>query len=171
MKKAPLNSYAKRTGRMPLTAQLASESRLRTANWLKNGCNGFHMKSPISNPMSFWTEQDVLEYIYHYQIPIADIYGKVQMEYRKNRKKAGKKEALDTGTYDLEKPLYKTTGCSRSGCIYCGFGCHREKSPNRWELAESMSDPKIIDYMLRGGGFDENGVWKPDGRGSVSGLS
>lgn len=165
MKKAPLNSYAKRTGRMPLTAQLASESRLRTANWLKNGCNGFHMKSPISNPMSFWTEQDVLEYIYHYQIPIADIYGKVQMEYRKNRKKAGKKEALDTETYDLEKPLYKTTGCNRSGCIYCGFGCHREKSPNRWELAESMSNPKIIDYMLRGGGFDENGIWKPDGRG------
>ncbi len=23
----------------------------------------------------------------------------------------------------------------------------------------------IIDYMLRGGGFDEKGIWKPDGRG------
>lgn len=62
MKKAPMHSYAKRTGRVPMTAQMASESRLRTTNWLKNGCNGFEMKSPISNPMSFWLEQDVLEY-------------------------------------------------------------------------------------------------------------
>ena len=46
-----------------MTAQMASESRLRTSQWLKNGCNGFNMKSPISNPMSFWTEQDVLLYI------------------------------------------------------------------------------------------------------------
>lgn len=64
MKKAPLHSYIKRTGRMPMTAQMASESRLRTTKWLQNGCNGFHMKNPVSNPMSFWTEQDVLEYIY-----------------------------------------------------------------------------------------------------------
>ena len=63
MKKAPAHSYAKSTGRKPMTAQMATESRLRTQQWLKNGCNGFDMKSPISNPMSFWTEQDVLTYI------------------------------------------------------------------------------------------------------------
>ena len=50
-------------------------------------------------------------------------------------------------------------------CVYCGFGCHREKSPNRWELAEKLSNPEIIDYMMRGGAFDEKGIWKPDGRG------
>lgn len=33
------------------------ERHLREQQWLKNGCNGFEMKSPISNPMSFWTEQ------------------------------------------------------------------------------------------------------------------
>lgn len=32
MKKAPMHSYARRTGRMPMTAQMASESRLRTTN-------------------------------------------------------------------------------------------------------------------------------------------
>ena len=28
-----------------------------------------------------------------------------------------------------------------------------------------VSRPEIIDYMLRGGGFDRDGLWKPDGRG------
>ena len=40
-----------------------------------------------------------------------------------------------------------------------------EKSPNRWETAEKFSNPAVIDYMLRGGGFDESGLWKPDSRG------
>ena len=163
MKKTPMHNYAKQTGKMPMTAQMASESRLRASNWLKNGCNGFHMKNPISNPMSFWVEQDVLEYIYHYQIPIAGVYGEVQTEYTEKGKAQG--NSLDMGIFDKGKPIYSTTGCSRTGCVYCGFGCHREKSPNRWELAEQFSNPAIIDYMLRGGGFDENGIWKPDKRG------
>lgn len=164
MKKAPMHSYAKRTGSFPLTAQMASESRLRTTIWLKNGCNGFEMKSPVSNPMSFWVGQDVLEYIYHYKIPIASVYGEVRAE----EKTVGKKEQKDTlnmGIFDVEKPVYRTEQCSRTGCVFCGFGCHREKSPNRWEIAEHVSNPAIIDYMLRGGGFAEDGLWKPDNRG------
>jgi hypothetical protein len=35
--------------------------------------------------------------------------------------------------YKDEIPL-KTTGCSRTGCMLCGFGCHLEKSPNRFEM-------------------------------------
>ena len=62
---------------IPPCAIYAGGYFLWTMNWLKNGCNGFDMKSPISNPMSFWTEQDVLEYIYHNGIPIADVYGEV----------------------------------------------------------------------------------------------
>ena len=61
--------------------------------------------------------------------------------------------------------VFDTTGCDRTGCVYCGFGCHREKSPNRWELAEKLSNPALIDYMMRGGAFDEKGIWKPDNRG------
>lgn len=163
MKKAPMHNYAKRTGKMPMTAQMASESRLRASNWLKNGCNGFHMKNPISNPMSFWVEQDVLEYIHHYQIPIAGVYGEVKTEYAGDGK--GEHDSLDLGIFDKGKPIYTTTGCSRTGCVYCGFGCHREKSPNRWEIAEQFSNPAIIDYMMRGGNFDINGIWKPDERG------
>lgn len=165
MKKAPMHSYAKRTGRVPMTAQMASESRLRTANWLKNGCNGFGMKSPISNPMSFWTEQDVLEYIFLNKVPIASVYGKVLAEGDKGRERGRRRDAKEMGIFDVGRPLYTTTGCSRTGCVFCGFGCHREKTPNRWERAEKFSKPEIIDYMLRGGGFDGNGIWKPDKRG------
>ncbi len=165
MKKAPMHSYSKKTGRMPMTAQMASESRLRTTIWLKNGCNGFHMKSPISNPMSFWTEQDVLEYIYLYRIPLADVYGEVLAENKKNGKRQAGESTAELGIFDEGKPFYRTTGCSRTGCVYCGFGSHREKSPNRWETAEVLSNPALVDYMLRGGGFDESGVWKPDSRG------
>ncbi len=131
MKKAPMHSYAKRTGRMPITAQMASESRLRTTNWLKNGCNGFHMKSPGSNPMSFWTEQDVLEYIYSRRLPIASVYGEVTADYGAERKKKGK-QAADAELSDIGKPVYRTSRCRRTGCVFCGFGVHREESPNRW---------------------------------------
>lgn len=162
MKKTPMKNYAKRTGKVPMTAQLASESRLRTTNWLKNGCNGFEMKHPISNPLSFWTEQDILEYIYHNHIPIADVYGEVTADFGKEKQQ---KNTMDLGIFDEGKPFFATTGCDRTGCVYCGFGCHREKSPNRWEIAEEFSNPDIIDYMMRGGAFDEKGIWKPDNRG------
>ena len=165
MKKAPIHAYAKRTGRMGMTAQMASESRLRTANWMKNGCNGFHMKNPVSNPMSFWVEQDVLEYLYDSRIPIAEVYGEIQIENGPKKKTQKSKKSLELELFDLEKPVYKTTGCQRTGCVSCGFGCHREKSPNRWEIAKQISNPAIVDYMLRGGNFDENGIWKPDHRG------
>ena len=162
MKKSPMHSYAKRTGKMPMTAQMASESRLRTTNWLKNGCNGFDMKSPISNPMSFWTEQDVLEYIFNSHIPIADVYGEVTADFGEAQPQ---RNTMDMGIFDVGKPVFDTTGCDRTGCVSCGFGCHREKSPNRWELAEKLSNPEIIDYMMRGGAFNEKGIWKPDSRG------
>lgn len=165
MKKAPIHKYARMTGRMPMTAQMASESRLRTTNWLKNGCNGFDMKSPISNPMSFWVEQDVLEYIHTFHIPIASVYGSVYPEYAENANGKNLPDSMDLGIFDAGKPTYSTTGCSRTGCVFCGFGCHRERSPNRWETAELLSNPAIIDYMLRGGAFDDNGIWKPDSRG------
>ncbi len=165
MKKAPIRSYAGRTGRVSMTAQMASESRLRTSNWLINGCNGFDMKNPVSNPMSFWTEQDVLEYIYCHRLPIASVYGEVLADYGPCGGARKGKDPSGLGLFDLGKPLYSTSGCSRTGCVYCGFGCHREKPPNRWETAEKFSNPAIIDYMMRGGAFDEKGLWKPDGRG------
>lgn len=63
MKKKPAKQYEKETGRKPIIGTMASESRLRYTKWLQNGCNAFESKRPKSQPMSFWTEQDVLHYI------------------------------------------------------------------------------------------------------------
>jgi 3'-phosphoadenosine 5'-phosphosulfate sulfotransferase (PAPS reductase)/FAD synthetase len=128
MKKYPVHSFGRKTGRKPITAQMASESRLRTSQWLKNGCNGFEMKSPISNPMSFWTEQDVLLYIKEHKLPIASVYGEIKVE--------------DDGTL-------KTTGCDRTGCMFCGYGCHLEKPGEGRFLRMKETHPKQYDYIMR----------------------
>lgn len=73
MKKDPAKKYVKECEKMPITGQMADESRMRTRNWIAHGCNGFDMKAPISNPMSFWMGQDVLAYIKKYDIPIAPV--------------------------------------------------------------------------------------------------
>lgn len=79
MKKSPAKSYEK-SGQRPLTAQMAGESKQREIQWLHNGCNAFDNKRPISNPMSFWTEQDVLQYIKENNLPIASVYGDIAYE-------------------------------------------------------------------------------------------
>ena len=143
MKKSPMKQYEKETGRVPIVATMASESRLRKEQWLIHGCNAFDTKRPRSQPMSFWTEQDVLEYIYTHKISYAnEIYGDICTD------KSGK---------------YYTTKAQRTGCVFCMFGCHLEKEPNRFQrLAESH--PKLYQYCINGG-TDESGVWLPDGKG------
>lgn len=159
MKKAPSHDYAKKTGKKQLTAQMASESRLREQQWIKYGCNGFDMSSPTSNPMSFWTEQDVLQYIKTHNIPIASVYGDIeyviepeQMRFSDLGVECGTPEAL------------RTTGCQRTGCIFCGFGCHREDSPSRFERLK-ITHPRQYEYCLEGGEYNENGVWVPNKEG------
>lgn len=161
MKKRPAHSYQKRTGRNPITAQMASESKLRTQKWLQSGCNGFDLKAPMSNPMAFWTEQDVLLYIYEHQIPIAKVYGNVV----KDNEIDGQLDWDDLGIFDIGIPVLRTTGADRTGCAFCAFGLHLEKSPNRLERM-SETHPKLFDFVMRGYGWDDRGMWMPkDGLG------
>lgn len=152
MKKQPVHKYGKETGRKPMTAQMASESKMRTQKWLQNGCNGFDMKSPISNPMAFWTEQDVLLYIKEYNIPIASVYGEVVVDYEAEGQLEGQMDMSELesrfGIFDTGRRLLKTTGCNRTGCMFCGYGCHLEKSPNRFERMKE-THPKQYDYIMR----------------------
>jgi 3'-phosphoadenosine 5'-phosphosulfate sulfotransferase (PAPS reductase)/FAD synthetase len=114
MKKEPAHRYQKQTGRNPMTAQMATESRLRTQKWLQNGCNGFDLKIPTSNPMAFWTEQDVLLYILTNHIPICAVYGDIvkdgEIEGQMDLEDVYGKELVDLG-----RPTLKTTGCNRTG--------------------------------------------------------
>lgn len=149
MKKDPAHRYTKETGRQPITAQMAEESRLRTQKWLQHGCNAFDAKNPISNPMSFWTEQDVLKYIKDKNLPICSVYGEVVEDYDKTDIIPGQ---TTLPGYEDEMPL-KTTGCSRTGCMLCGFGCHLEKEPNRFQqLKKTHPDMyKLLDLMKNNG--------------------
>ena len=140
MKKAPLHAYARETGRKPITAQMADESELRKANWIKFGCNGFEMKSPISNPMSFWTEQDILRYIKSENIPICSVYGEVVTDFEAMGEMQGQTFLFETG----EEPL-KTTGCKRTGCMLCGFGCHMKDDTRFLQLKETH--PKMYNLL------------------------
>lgn len=156
MKKSIAHKHQKDTGRHPMTAQMASESKLRTQQWLKNGCNGFNLNSPISNPMSFWTESDVLLYIREHKLPIASVYGDI----------VGDDDAdgqMKLELFELDRPCLRTTGMSRTGCFACMYGYQREKQEeNRLEMMLKYSNPKLVDYLLRGGEFREpDGIWHP----------
>ena len=149
MKKAPGHEYEKRTGKKRMTAQMACESKMRTQQWLFNGCNGFDMKSPVSNPMSFWTEQDVLQYIVQNDIPLASVYGEIE---------GASPQMCLFGDEKL-----RTTGCERTGCIFCGFGCHLEKESRFVRLRQTH--PRQYEYCIGGGGYDTDGIWKPNSSG------
>ena len=153
MKKKPSKDFEKRTGKTPMLATMTDESRLRKQAWLKYGCNAFDAARAKSQPMSFWTEQDVLQYIKQNNIPIASVYGDIV--YADNEQQ----ERL----FECGEQL-KTTGCSRTGCIFCGFGCHLEKSPTRFERLKE-THPRQYEYCIGGGEFKEEGIWQPNKQG------
>ena len=136
MKKKPMKKYEKETGLRPIVATMAEESRMRRTGWLAHGCNAFDSKRPISKPMSFWTEQDVLIFIKNSNIEIADAYGEIV----EVKKKSGCK--------------LQCTGCARTGCVYCGFGA-QNKNDNRF-LTLAELDPKKYEYSMNGGQWVDN---------------
>ena len=153
MKKSPAHIYGSKTGRVPIMAQMASESKLRTTNWLKNGCNAFQAKRQSSNPMAFWTEQDVLLYIWQNKIQIASVYGDVVIDYAATGDIEGQMSFRDLGgeweLFDTDRPLLKTTGCKRTGCVFCGYGCHLEKpGEGRFERLK-VTHPKLYNYVMK----------------------
>lgn len=162
MKKSPMYDFHNETGRNPMTAQMADESRLRTQQWLSNGCNMFDAQHPISNPMSFWTEQDVLKYIKINNLPICSVYGNIIPDYGSSGEMDGQMDFSDIGCME-DKRKYKTTGCDRTGCMFCGYGCHIERNPNRFERMKE-THPKQYDFIMKptekgGLGFKEVIDW------------
>ena len=171
MKKEPAHQYTKRTGRYPITAQMAEESKLRQQKWLQNGCNGFNLKLPTSNPMSFWTEQDVLTYIVTRNIKICSVYGDVVEDF--GDQIDGQMDISDYGLCEPNKK-YKCTGCKRTGCMLCGFGCHLESKEESRFLKLKETHPKmyaLLDVVKNNGvTFREAIEWTNEhmtGRGHI----
>lgn len=143
MKKRPAKTYERKTGRKAIIGTLASESTLRKTQWVKYGCNAFESKRPTSQPLSFWTEQDILHYIKQFDVPYCSVYGDIVPD--------------DEGT------VLRTTGCDRTGCIFCMFGCHLEKEPNRFQRLKE-THPRQYEYCISGGEMVD-GKWQPSKEG------
>ena len=152
MKKQPMHQYHKDTGRVPITAQMASESKLRTSQWLRNGCNGFNLKIPTSNPMGFWTEQDVLLYIKENRLPICSVYGDVVTDDEETGQTT-LADFMDMEEFELGRPILHTTGCDRTGCVLCGFGCHLEKESRFERLKQTHPKFHNLLYVLKNNGI------------------
>lgn len=162
MKKSPAKKFAKETGRKPFIGTMASESRLRYTKWIQHGCNAFDKKDPSSQPMSFWTEQDVLHYIKKYNLPYCSVYSDIVVDTNADIPE-GQMNFIDyLGEYEDGDRL-KTTGCDRTGCIFCMFGCHLEKEPNRFQRLKA-THPRQYDYCINGGEFVD-GKWQPNKKG------
>ena len=132
LKKYPMQDYEKISGKKPIIGTQASESKMREGAYLKTGCNNF--KGGKCQPLGFWTEQDVLEYIYKFNLEIASVYGEVI----------------------LEDDKYKTTGESRTGCMACGYGCSiwKNDNDNRY-LRLEQTHPKLHNHIINNLGFKE----------------
>jgi 3'-phosphoadenosine 5'-phosphosulfate sulfotransferase (PAPS reductase)/FAD synthetase len=125
MKESPLDKHHKETGKYPIIGTMTVESDRRRQAWLQTGCNNFDSKHPVSKPLSFWTNSDVLRYIRDYKLPIASIYGEIVED---------------------KKGCFSTTGEHRTGCVFCPVGCHRDKV-NRFQRM-AMTHPKLHEYCM-----------------------
>lgn len=126
MKKTPAKKFEKETGLKPFIATMAAESNLRKQEYIKKGCNSFESKRPASTPLGFWTEQDILQYIKENNLPYCSVYGDILQD---------------------KKGKFYTSQAKRTGCMFCMFGCHLEKSPNRFERMKK-THPKLHDYCI-----------------------
>jgi 3'-phosphoadenosine 5'-phosphosulfate sulfotransferase (PAPS reductase)/FAD synthetase len=157
MKKRPAHSFQTTNKKQPMIATMAEESRLRQSNWLRSGCNAFTSRYPRSAPMSFWNENDVLRYIHENNLQISEAYGEVIVkgtEYGQI--------ALEDVLGDYRDCQFCTTKANRTGCVFCCFGITHDT--NRFILL-SKEEPKLCDYVMRGGAFDTDGMWKPTNEG------
>lgn len=136
MKERPMERYARRTGKVPFIGITQDESMMRQRQYNRTGCNVYNAKQPKSQPLGFWTKQDVLRYAVENRLRYCSVYGDI---------------VRDKGTY-------RTTGEQRTGCMYCAMGCHLEKTPNRYHRLHER-DAKTYRYIMNpvsagGLGFD-----------------
>lgn len=74
MKKRPMKKFGKVFGLAPIIGTMAGESRLRTQQFKRYGCNSFASKYQVSKPLSPWTEDDIWEYIKKFNVSYSTIY-------------------------------------------------------------------------------------------------
>ena len=124
MKENPLDEYSRKTKKRPIVGTMAADSIRRKQAWFQTGCNNFSGRIPMSKPISFWSTQDVLQYLTRTGIKIASVYGDIVEE----------------------KGKMVTTGEQRTGCMFCPIGSNKEKV-NRFQRM-AKTHPKLHRYCM-----------------------
>lgn len=138
LKEGPMLKFERDSGLRPYVGIRATESTRRRDAWLRTGCNSFDKGKEKSKPLSFWNEQDILEYIVQEHIPLADAYGDIVR--------------MLTGEL-------RTTKESRTGCMFCPIPLAH--GDNRLPAVKSVA-PKMYDTFINklglGAMFDKLGI-------------
>ena len=137
LKKEPFKRYQKKTDRYPFIGITQDESFKRENLYNHTGCNVYDGNTPKSQPLGFWLRDDILQYQQQHNIPICSVYGDVIKDQH------GK---------------YQTTGEQRTGCVLCGFGCHKESEPNhlqRLTVSPNITHRKMYEWGMK---ITNNGV-------------
>ena len=106
---------------------------MRAHLYASTGCNVYDGNKIKSQPLGFWNRQDVLRYVVENDVEICSVYGDIKQDQQGN---------------------YYTTGEQRTGCMFCGFGAHLEKEPNRFQRM-SVTHPKCYEICMN---LESNGV-------------
>lgn len=162
MKHKPLERYGRKTGRKAFIGTMGAESPNREQAWFVNGCNAFGAKTPTSQPLSFWTEQDILRYIKLHNVPYCSAYGDIVATDEDGNQYDVPADYLEIMADAM--PNLQTTGCNRTGCMFCMFGCHLEKEPNRFQRLKE-THPRQYAYCINGGEYGPDGLWRPNSAG------
>ena len=128
LKKKPLDGYSQENYLKQIIGTTAEESMNRRKSWLQHGCNAWNAKHPMSRPLSFWTEQDVLQYIRQHDLPLASVYGEI-----------------------VERDgRLRCTGVNRTGCTPCPIGALRYSKTqlSKFELL-ARNDPMYHTGLMR----------------------
>lgn len=128
LKKKPFKKFEKETGLHPILGVMATESIHRQKEYLNTGCNAFNSKRPISRPLGFWTEEDILLYLVLNKLEIPSVYGDI--------------------ISDDENKSLKLSRLTRTGCMFCAYGVHLEKGVNRFQSMKN-THPKMYEYCMK----------------------
>lgn len=151
-KKSPMKKYSKQNGLYPIMATMAEESRVRKQAWMRTGCNSFDGKIQ-SKPMSFWTEQDVLQYIVQNNLEICSVYGEIVAVDELGNE-------YDPHTTLIDGCKLRCTGCQRTGCVWCAFGAHLDGAETRFQRL-AKTHPQLYEYCIGGGQWVDNPAYDP----------
>ena len=130
LKKEPLDTYAKMTGRVPFMGVMAEESSTRALSYERVGCNVIGTKKDRSTPLAIWTNQDILQYVRQEGIQICSVYGDI-----------------------VEGPdgSLATTGENRTGCVWCLFGVQFDSKAGKLNRIQrlAVTHPQIHKYCTQ----------------------